>query len=438
MDSTMTTKTKTKTKTKAKIDFNSDSTPAKGSLTYPMPLNCIVSDMFKASGRTFEEVRSELYKKHMIKSSYDSKRVVLYTNRRNYVNDPINRECNGVVLDRSNYNPLVIPSRTLRYHIKDNKKVNNFIKNKYYNVYRANDGTVFNMYYFEDHWVVSTVKGYDMNDVSPNKTHTYQQLITDSLNDTHSLTWEQFTEGLDTTKCYSFGFKNKTIHKFSNNLVWFIQSVSLTDYEVNLTSPFKTIHSQQPMKNVGNIKGLYKRAVTAYDKFKNDPENINFGYIFRSTNTAVTGNHSDLFVESSLMKKIKEVLYDSKLHKSCNTMGYNLDTYIKLNSYLNASLHEQYCTLFPNTTFHKLDDNVNKVIKYMIENSSPDGPVESDTPVELVITDVGKELLNKFNKNVQLDFDNDETHRKRILTEYVKHPDNINELYKVAAVELVE
>ena len=65
-------------------------------------------------------------------------------------------------------------------------------------------------------------------------------------------------------------------------------------------------------------------------KSHNNP-NVCYGFILRSVNDSITKTHSDLFIESSLMKYIRKTWYENNTIKQCHENKWNKTNPKKLN-----------------------------------------------------------------------------------------------------------
>lgn len=281
---------------------------------------------FMKGQNNFEDARKALYKLG-IKTSYDSNRVIFNTmhSYKNNLNNIYAQECNGLILERDTWKPLCVPTRTLRYNINDSVS-NSFLHQGLYNIFKVQDGTCFNLYYYQPtveeveeveeveqltksidklsmvdktsvnqpmpnallpltesmpdltaRWVISTASGYEMNNVRwENKT--YLELISECLSQIN-LSWDAFTSALDKTNCYSFGFKHPEFHHFNEGRnfplykLWFIQSVDLntegkTYLWANDNSPIESIPNQaiyeQPVGNLGELYILVSKSINDF------------------------------------------------------------------------------------------------------------------------------------------------------------------------------
>ena len=388
----------------------------------------------KASKENFDAARKAIHQLG-IKSSYDDSRMIFSTlhTHKNNLSNVYAQECNGLILELGTWKPLMVPPRSLRFNI-DTETSNNFLHQGLYHIYKAQDGTCFNLYYYNNRWVISTAKGYDMNNVKWDS-QTYQELISECLGKLETpLTWEEFTSKLNQKRCYSFGFKHPQFHRFYDNVehtpvykLWFIQSVDLDDAsEQYLWASDKTPIEQIPVQEyyttpVGNLKELYRVSMDALDNYINKQE-VCYGFILRSVNFETTGQHSDLFVESSLMRVIRKFWYENNIIDVCHANKWNKETTITLHTYLDSDSYETFMYLFPqyqaqfNTYSKKLQD----IVQCMIN----DGKSE-----DLSVSHVASAVLQEFKSGIKFDLASKSADQKRrIFSEFITHPSLLNML----------
>ncbi len=411
----------------------------------------ISSSARKSDTTSFEQVRRFLYQQG-IKTSYDEDRMIFSTTHP-HKNHPVvyTQECNGLILEMDTWKPLMVPPRSLRFNI-DTDVSNKFLHQGLYHVYKAQDGTCFNMYYYNNRWTISTAKGYDMNDVKWDG-KSYQQLVTECLEKVN-LTWDKFVEQLDKNRCYSFGFKHPEFHRFFENgqsvyKVWFIQSIDLdmeSDYYLWATdkSPIEELKLQEVYEEpIGALKDLYKIAASALENYIENKE-ICYGFILRSVNMEVTGVHSDLFIESSLMRTIRKFWYENNLIDMCHQAQWSKETVVTLSAYLDSTSYEVFTVLFPQYAdrFTEYSNKISKIIEYMcfLTKGETLDAKDSSTSLtdrrELVLSyengSVALDLLDVMEKSVRYDFANKTYDQKRrVITEYIIHPANLPLLMSV-------
>lgn len=392
----------------------------------------------KATADNFTNARSALYNLG-IKTSYDNNRMIFSTlhTQKNQLSSTYAQECNGLILSMDDWHPLMVPPRSLKFNI-NNDVSNTFLHQGLYHIYKVSDGTCFNMYYYQDRWVISTAKGYDMNTVSWDANGpTYQELITECLSK-YNLTWDTFTSVLNKQRCYSFGFKHPNFHRFYEKeglpiyRVWFIQSVDLDPQSnqylwSNDTSPIECIPPQEAyLSQVSNLKDLYKQCGDALDNYLNNGT-VLYGFILRSVNFEITKFDSDLFIESSLMREIRKTWYENKMIDECHRFKWNKEHAIILNAYLSDNLYEIFSQLFPQykAKFVECSELVKRVVIECIRQ------INSET-VQDNLTNLQKtamKLLTWFKNNVNFDirFKTDEQ-KMRILTEFITHKNHLSDL----------
>ena len=337
------------------------------------------------------------------------------------------RECNGLILDIEG-NPLVVPPRSLKYNI-DTATANKFIHQGLYHIYKVEDGTSFNLY-FRKKWTISTMRGYDMNNVKWGNSATYQEIISECLEQI-GLTWDNFVDKLDPSHCYSFGFKHPHMHKFREGKdcdiykLWFIQSV-ITDPNnadflwANSVCPIAIIPSQEMHTNaVANIRDLYKKSADSLTVFKETGE-VCYGFILRSVNVEVTHNHSDLFIESSLMRYIRKFCYDNKIIDMCHTNRWDKNTAISLHAFLDKPNYETFKLLF-GSQFEKYTSKYEEIFTDII-NSMVAKSRDDNAP----ISSIAETFLTMFHSKIRYNVSKlSDTELKKTYNDYLIHPDLI-------------
>lgn len=394
----------------------------------------------KATAKDFKTAQEAL-KEQGIKTCYDPYRMIFSThhNKKNEFMNIYGQECNGLILELGTWKPLVVPPRSLRFNIDSNAS-NIFLHKGLYHIYRAEDGTCFNMYYYDNKWIISTAKGYEMNNVVW-EAMSYQAIITECLSRLPTpLTWEEFTSKLNTSRCYSFGFKHPNFHRFFESQktpiykLWFIQSVDLNEQSPQYLwasdkSPIDDIKGQTYYEeNVGSLRDLYKLAAAALDKYVKDGS-VCYGFILRSVNFEATGFHSDLFVESSLLISIRKSWYDNKMIDTCQKNNWSKETTVTLNAYLNSELYEDFLHLFPQyqDTFEKYNTKVQEIVQEMIKLQSENNSVDNSLVQQEVR--VANILLSGFKSFVKYNLTNKtEDQKRRVFNEFVVNVKNLKVL----------
>lgn len=420
----------------------------------------LATQYFMLSHDDPESARRELYSKFGIVTSYDPKVMIFSTmhSAKNQLGSDFTQECNGLIMEQKTWRLLVVPPKSLRFNI-DTDASNKFLHQGLYRIYKAEDGTCFNLYFYGGKWTISTNKGYNMNQMKWNQDEddTYESLITECL-EKIGLTWETFISSLDQSHCYSFGFKHPKFHKFFEGRdapiykIWFIQSVDLDPTSPKYLwssdkTPIAIIETQTICTTpASNLKEMYRIAGTALEDYETKGE-VCYGFILRSSNYSITKYHSDLYIESSLMKTIRKFWYENTLIKQCHEHNWSKEIAITLNAFLDNASCKIFTHLFAQYEA-QLDSYLsmlNKIVDKMIDiDKAPAEKKESPVPdlepkvdpVEAMVAAAKKEItldekiekvaidmLRSFKSNVSYKLSNKKDEEKRrIFVKYVHNP----------------
>lgn len=422
----------------------------------------MISKFMIESGATadnFEHARRSLYEQG-IKSSYDGKRMIFSRTNRNQ-NTSI-YDANGLVLDMNTWKELAVPPSSLSCFINKGNANKGLSEGKY-TIYKAQDGTMVTLYYYNNEWVISTSNNFAMNNMKWNGGKTYQQLIEDCLinfkeqnktvnKDIHnekkvvdekqttdekkndeksnekntnnkndndekkdSNEWTNFTNKLNKEHSYTFGFKHPDMHPFFEGKdpiynIWFIQAIKLEDL-TNAALPFD-LPTQTKVEGINDIGLLFHYAKYALDKYLEKKE-VNYGYILRSSDS----KYKSLFVESTLMKTIRKLQYDNPLITTCHENKYDKQHFLALNAYMDQESFSLYRVIFSqySSIYNTLDKYFNQIADIM-----------AGTKCEIkTLSDIASSLLNKFNRHVKINImSKTMEQRKGIYRSYITHPDN--------------
>ena len=332
----------------------------------------------------FNEARASLYKMG-IKTTFNDN-FVLFSMVHVYkktLDNILQSECNGLILSRADWRAVVVPPKSLQFNLNTNL-TNEFLQKNYYVVYPAYNGTCFNLYVEQTanepgKWQMSTANGINMADVVLNDGKTLAQYV----NEAAGGHWAGFINKLDPTQCYSFGFSHPNYHPMTDKpALWFIQSVgvspTMAGYLQVSREPFAELNlvqcgMQAPIEAILNIEQLYELSAKSEDAYYRTGVK-NYGYILRST-VPETGLNSDLYIESRLMKKIRQCWYDSAAVQMCINRKLPKQTVIPLMNYLMGN-EADFCRLFNYeeefTKYIALTNSLVNVIQQNKANTSDD------------------------------------------------------------------
>jgi hypothetical protein len=340
---------------------------------------------------SIEKIRAD-FKRYGIKVSYSSdekdRRVIFSATQkqRHAEFDPFVSECNGLILRAGTWEPLVIPPCSLESHIQTDA-VNAGIARGEYDIMEAVDGTLINLYFYDNEWRISTAKGFDVTYLKWNK-RLYLDVFKEVL-ELCGVSVDSFYASLDQCTSYTFCFTHPDFHPFwkmraDNVRLVFIQSAELTTERILTINPFPNIPSQKIRVGVKNIGTLFKALPTAMDDYLKGKE-PNFGYILRvksGVENPDTLAYGHVFLESRLLQTIRNLYYNGRHTKTAREKKYDLEKYIVVNSFLDKRVNTQFLQLFPQylAAFENLEGISVKLITKMIsilECSGVKNPVGS-------------------------------------------------------------
>ncbi len=300
--------------------------------------------------KTLKNVRSSFYEHH-IKSGYDDKgRIILYPSVKgaNILGD-LNNECNGLVLhmEGDDFKLLALPLPYTRNFDQLTDKILIEAYNDKTKIYKCRHGTHINLYYFNDKWVISSLKGIEMNKVSWTD-KTYEEMISECLASI-KLDWAKFQTLLDVENCYSLGFYHPSVHALRTEKspsIWLNKVTNLKSLE-EVTElkefPIEAVELET-FKNasITDIIALIKEQNTSSikDFIESAGEIANVGYVFRNT------TNSDILIESDLQKVANNLYYDFSYTKEVYKTSYDRHKYVLLRNYLSFD-YDLFRAVFP-------------------------------------------------------------------------------------------
>lgn len=305
-------------------------------------------------GKSLTEIRSYLYTNYIKTVIEDTplskKRVMFISNRKksNFEN-PISAETNGLITeydeDSNEWKILSTPTPNFNSSYIKMSNMEYLYNQDLYTVYKVYDGTIINLYYYQDNWRISTNKGYDVTDLNINNEHSYKSLF-----DYISELYPNFSlSNLDMNRSYTLCLKYDKIHifkevKLTNNYLLYIQSVDLNNFKIYDDEDIG-LPIQEKIKDLSFSKlfELKKKSDTAYRNYcKTGNKNYDhfYGFILKSNNINITKEYSYIYIESELMKNVRKLIYDFRfIPNNIKQLGlYNYDT-ILLNIIKNIILN---------------------------------------------------------------------------------------------------
>lgn len=362
--------------------------------------------LLEKSNKDINYIRSYVFKnyiKTVIENSNDAEnRVMFISNRfKSDFTNPMSFECNGLIAEfnkvTNKWKVLVVPTEIFNSQKLIKSEINNYFTQNYYQLYKVYDGTIINLYYYKNNWRISTNKAYDANNLIFIENKTYLDVFNEILTN-----YPNFNiNNLDINKCYTICMKYHKYHPFIENKhesldkLIFIQSIDLNKFNID----FKLkINEQEDIglelsekyeaatfSNLDNLLLILNNEINRFKKeSKIDTYKPIFGFILRSYNFNTTKNYTNILLESNLLSKIRNLIYNhtftKKLHfynvldkpnvTDINKNYYNIQNLISLRVFLLKKDLNLYILLFPQlkNIIKTYDIFLKYLTKYIIKN----------------------------------------------------------------------
>jgi hypothetical protein len=362
--------------------------------------------LVEKSNQDINYIRTYVYKNYIKtvveNSDNETNRVMFIANRfKSDFSNPMSFECNGLIAEynkmTNNWKCLVIPTELFNSQKLIKSEIINFYNQKQYQICKVYDGTIINLYYYQNSWCISTNKAYYANNLTYVNNKTYLDVFNELLNNYPNFD----TTKLDINKCYTLCMKYHDYHPFienqyeNPNKLIFIQSVDM--YEFNINNKLKINYDEDlgfevteryDINNYTDLQNIYLILNNEINRFKKEGKTETykpiFGFILRSSNFSITKNYSNILLESNLLSKIRNLLYNhnftKKLHFynllenqnniAINKNYYNIHILISLRVFLLKKDLNLFINLFPQfkTTIKTYDIFLKYLTKYIIKN----------------------------------------------------------------------
>lgn len=359
----------------------------------------------------YDYIRSYLYKNYIKtieeRNDLDECRLLFIANR--YKSDflnPISFECNGLITEYNKktevYKTLVIPVELFNSKRLIKSEINKYYNMDKYNIYKVYDGTIINLYYYKNQWRLSTNKTYDANNLIMVNNKTYLDVFNELIE-----MYPNFDiNKIDKNKCYTLCMKYDKFHTFienqyntntldgKGNKIIFMQSIDMEKFniknklEINENEDIGLpISEKYDLSNINNINQIYNSLEYEISRFKLEKSKQNyvpnFGIILRTKTFDTTKDYSNILIESNLMSKIRNILYNhaftknlyfknvlSNKEEKINKKYYNMEKLIMLKIFLTKKDWNLYILLFSQHKEQLKEYEIffKYLTKYIIEN----------------------------------------------------------------------
>lgn len=289
---------------------------------------------------------------------------------------PLKAIFNGLVVDASNGAIISVPPRSPSFN--PNKWVFNN-KDKFH-IYKATDGTLVTIYFWNDRWVVSSAHSVEFNDSNMFGASTVYEIMTDLL-DKNGIP----IDSLDKRSCYSFIFTHPEWHPRNDQpALKFVQKCNLDTFGVTTEADeFKAIHQEKIVdKPVEEI--IHELQLLT-------PTSFSTGFILRNKDETSDSVY-DYFLESSQMALLRKYIYSpAKVIRKFDK--------IALRAYLldqNKSLLEWICPKFK-PVFKVIDDRIEALLDRILLRMQYNKGKHRNTRLELATNFLVSKIGNNIN-----------------------------------------
>jgi len=285
----------------------------------------------------------------------------------------------GVVIDAHTWRVLAAPPGIFAANVAS-APIDQYLERGLYDVIRVDDGTVVTLYSWTHPtkgivWGLATSNAYDVSPLKWSGPLTYAEIFHDlasrlypefvresglRLVDSQTLDFPN----LDPKRCYTIGFRHHNFHpmRIDPERMWLIHCADLGDDEPNILYgsrlydvPSHTLCAFPEKVTVAFLRGrvngsLAEAAAYLAGDCQNDLREpcLNYGYILRSRDRAVTGVLSDILVESPLLIHVRKLAYERapRAVRDHITEGERQE-YNAWRAYLTPRSREIYLGIFP-------------------------------------------------------------------------------------------
>jgi hypothetical protein len=246
-----------------------------------------------------------------------------------------------------------------------------------YEFIRARDGTTVTLYYFDNKWCMSSSNGYEINTYLWMGPLSYEAAFKDVATKYPEFSFDR----LDKSKCYTIGFRHNDFHPLLTDpsSAWFIQSVDLNtlvvSFDESIGLPFqekvKITNSDQFYKELHELRESLNNYVHSARGNGANPT-IRYGLILRGK-FETRGSSANVFLESELMKRIRQLMYNLPKEKTTKMTidNNNRLEYSILRAYLNyTSARYTFINLFPQyaSQYEKYSNIINKLVTRIVQS----------------------------------------------------------------------
>lgn len=359
-------------------------------------------------------------KQHDLRFNYDKsadniiKRIIVKIIKNSNVHSELYYHCNGLVIDTEKWVPIAVPP--LAFNRRQMfTEVRNYME--YYDIIPIIDGTIVNLYYWNNGWNISSGNSYDLSNFYWMGNKTYSELIFDLLSRLAPKAIQTLGIKLKTNKklefsnldksyCYTIGFRHHNFHLLTTDpeKIWNIQKVNLMTLDVVYNEGLAEVEKQKiftPNLTLDEILDVNKLSIQ--NALKSTNPVYNYGYILRSRSLKHTGEFSAVILDSLLLKEIKKAIYEYPSNYIQTYITYeNRIDFIALKSYFNKIKRQDVIKLFPHiieriNVYSKFIDIVIKCIISILKHGKESVTLDYDIII-YTLSMILIKYINNFDK----------------------------------------
>lgn len=309
------------------------------------------------------------------------------------LDNSIIRMCNGLLIHNEKVIARGIDITNINF--KESEIESNW---NIYNQFYVIDGTTVTVYYYNNMWCLASTNGYYINDYkynpckkNPNVTlsmgseKTYYEMLAD-LFEKYNIGFDM----LDKSLSYTFIFRHYDMHPFKKDpqrlCLVKIHAGSEDVTETTDVGALKKLMTQKMRSKPYTFKQLKDLCNNALSEHMRDNKCVHYGFILRAK--CDIGRNTNILFESSLLRKIRQFMYDVPKNKQRPT---DIKSWTLLRAYLNYYQRTTFKALFPQYmhTFTILDkifyDAVSKIMESMRNRISRAELIEHHSDVSSLI-----------------------------------------------------
>lgn len=320
-------------------------------------------------------------------------RILLNTNRnRADYSRLIHYQCNGLIIDIDTWDIICFPSHGINPVFKKKDLINYCsqipINKQYFQSTKGiritsniiSDGTIVNLYHWNNKWYISTHNGIVMNQIKP--INACKDVVFTQIMDDLFKKFNIKKEYLKESQTHTFCIRHPYIHFLDIKKKFNVTYIKSTDNNTGIShynSKFDNILQKQVyINNIDQINKIYANAESALDNYLRNKATMRetepyYGEIIEICIDNKLINR--IFIESTLMSKIRKLCYNTSKKDACylnpklkDKILQNKYKYLALRAYLDYPNKSMFINLFPcfSDEYSKITNYISDIVNGVI------------------------------------------------------------------------